>query len=198
MTVSKFAAKVSVSVAKRALKGGKVRRTISGKVAVPAGVTRAQGCTGSVTLTIKRSGRSVLNQKVPLSERLHLQALRHRGAWQAIVLGEREVRRQHRPEHRQQEPEVLLMLRRNARRAAFAVALAALAGAAAPAVSQAQTAPLPQCTSTIGYDASIPTWQTSGPPTRTRTPSSRSAGAHGLRRRGHANGSGNPARPAAT
>ena len=68
MIVSKFAAKVSVSVAKRALKGGKVRRTISGKVAVPADVTRAQGCTGSVTLTIKRSGRSVLNQKVSLSK----------------------------------------------------------------------------------------------------------------------------------
>ena len=50
------------------------------------------------------------------------------------------------------------MLRRNARRAALAVAVAALAGAAAPAVSQAQTA-LPPCTSTIGYDASIPTWQ---------------------------------------
>ena len=51
------------------------------------------------------------------------------------------------------------MLRRNARRAALAVAVAALAGAAAPAVTQAQTAPLPPCTSTIGYDASIPTWQ---------------------------------------
>ena len=50
------------------------------------------------------------------------------------------------------------MLRRNARRAALAVAVAALAGAAVPRASQAQTA-LPPCTSTIGYDSSIPTWQ---------------------------------------
>lgn len=51
------------------------------------------------------------------------------------------------------------MLRRNARRAALAVAIAALAGAAVPAASQAQSTPLPPCTSTIGYDPSIPTWQ---------------------------------------
>ena len=49
------------------------------------------------------------------------------------------------------------MLRRNARRAALALAVAALAGAAVPAASQAQA--LPQCTSTIGYDSSITTWQ---------------------------------------
>ena len=39
VVVSKFAAKVSVAVAKRTLKGGKVRRTLSGTIAVPSGVT---------------------------------------------------------------------------------------------------------------------------------------------------------------
>ena len=42
-----------------------------------------------------------------------------------------------------------MSLRRNARRAALAVAVAALAGAAAPAVSQAQFDPQ-GCTPTIG------------------------------------------------
>jgi Zinc carboxypeptidase len=41
------------------------------------------------------------------------------------------------------------------RKAALAVAVAALAAGAAPSVSHAQTA---GCTQTIGYDASIPTW----------------------------------------
>ena len=50
-----------------------------------------------------------------------------------------------------------MSLRRNARRAALAVAVAALAGAAAPAVSQAQFDPA-DCTPTIGYDPAIPTW----------------------------------------
>ena len=79
------------------------------------------------------------------------------------------------------------MLRRNARRAAFAVALAALAGAAAPAVSQAQTAPLPPCTQTIGYDASIPTWEqfwAANPDPDAVVPLG--WGSDGLRRRGHA------------
>jgi hypothetical protein len=50
-----------------------------------------------------------------------------------------------------------MSLRRNARRAALAVAVAALAGAAAPAVSQAQRT-LQNCTATVGYDPAIPTW----------------------------------------
>ena len=41
------------------------------------------------------------------------------------------------------------------RKAALAVAVAALAGAAAPSVSHAQSA---GCTQTIGYDNTIPTW----------------------------------------
>jgi hypothetical protein len=43
------------------------------------------------------------------------------------------------------------------RRAALAIALGALAGAAAPAASQAQVNP-PACTQTIGFDSAIPSW----------------------------------------
>ena len=35
---------------------------------MPANVTKAQACTGKVTVTIKRNGRSVLNQVVSLSK----------------------------------------------------------------------------------------------------------------------------------
>jgi hypothetical protein len=51
-----------------------------------------------------------------------------------------------------------MSLRRNARRAALAVAVAALAGAATPAVSHAEKRTLTNCTQTIGYDPAIPTW----------------------------------------
>jgi hypothetical protein len=50
-----------------------------------------------------------------------------------------------------------MSLRRNARRTALAVAVAALAGAALPAASQAQFQ-AKDCTQTIGYDSAIPTW----------------------------------------
>ena len=69
VTVAKFAPRVSLTVAKAAVKGGKARRTIAGTLRLPAGVTRAQACrSGTVTVTIKRSGRSVLNQQVGLSK----------------------------------------------------------------------------------------------------------------------------------
>ena len=64
-----------------------------------AGAARARS-----PCTIKRTGRSVLNQQVPLSKSLHLLALRHRGARQAVLLGQREVRWQHRPERPRARP----------------------------------------------------------------------------------------------
>ena len=68
ITVAKFAPKVSLTIAKSNVKGGNARRTISGTLKAPAGVTKAQACQGKVTLTIKRAGRSVLNQQVALSK----------------------------------------------------------------------------------------------------------------------------------
>jgi hypothetical protein len=66
--VAKFATKLTVSIKKTNVKGNKAKRTISGKIAVPANVTKAQACTGKVTVQIKRSGRSILNQQVSLSK----------------------------------------------------------------------------------------------------------------------------------
>ena len=67
VVVSRFVAKLSVSVAKKSVKGG-VKRTITGKVSFPSAVTKAQACSGKVLLTVKRAGRSILNQEVQLSK----------------------------------------------------------------------------------------------------------------------------------
>jgi hypothetical protein len=68
VTVAKFTPSLSLKIAKKSLHGGKVRRTVSGKLKLPSGVTKAQGCTGSVNLVITRAGRSLLNQQVKLSK----------------------------------------------------------------------------------------------------------------------------------
>jgi len=68
VVVSRFAAKLSVSIAKKSVKSG-VRRTISGRVRYPSAVTKSQACRGKVVLTVKRAGRSILNQEVKLSKR---------------------------------------------------------------------------------------------------------------------------------
>jgi hypothetical protein len=68
ITVAKFTPSLSLKIAKKSLKGNKVKRTVSGKLALPTGVTAAQGCSGTVTLTITRAGRSLLNQQVKLSK----------------------------------------------------------------------------------------------------------------------------------
>jgi hypothetical protein len=68
VTVAKFAAKVRLAVTTKAVKGGKARRTVRGTLALPAGVTKAQGCRGTVTVTIKRSGRALLDQQVKVSK----------------------------------------------------------------------------------------------------------------------------------
>jgi hypothetical protein len=68
VTVAKFATELTTTVKKTHVNGGKARRTISGRIAIPANVTAAQACSGKVTVTIKLAGRSVLNQQVSLSK----------------------------------------------------------------------------------------------------------------------------------
>jgi hypothetical protein len=66
--VAKFRPAVKLSVKLRRLAHQRARRTIAGRVAMPKAVKRSQGCSGTVTLVVKRSGRSVLNQQVRLSK----------------------------------------------------------------------------------------------------------------------------------
>jgi hypothetical protein len=70
VTVPKFKPKrLGLSIKTTPVKGGKAKRTIRGTLSMPAGVTKAQGCkSGKVTVTIKRSGQSVLNQQVSVSK----------------------------------------------------------------------------------------------------------------------------------
>ncbi|RKQ87770.1 hypothetical protein C8N24_5799 [Solirubrobacter pauli] len=67
VVVSRFVASLKVTVSKKAVKGG-FKRTLTGKVSFPSAVTKAQACSGKVLLTIKRAGRSVINQEVKLSK----------------------------------------------------------------------------------------------------------------------------------
>jgi hypothetical protein len=68
VTVSRFVAKLKLSVAKKSTKAG-IKRTLKGSVSFPSAVTANQACQGKVVLTIKRSGRSIINQEVPLTKR---------------------------------------------------------------------------------------------------------------------------------
>jgi hypothetical protein len=68
VTVAKFTPTISLAVTKKSVSGGKVRRTVSGKLKLPSGVTAAQGCNGSVNLVITRDGHSLLNQQVKVSK----------------------------------------------------------------------------------------------------------------------------------
>lgn len=52
----------------RKVKGGKSKRTIAGKLTLPTGVTKTQGCKGKVTIVLKKSGHSLLNKQVSLSK----------------------------------------------------------------------------------------------------------------------------------
>jgi hypothetical protein len=58
---------LSLTVTSTPVKGGKLKRTITGTLKLPPGVTAAQGCSGSVTIKLSRSGRTFLNQQVPLT-----------------------------------------------------------------------------------------------------------------------------------
>src|SRR5262249_45059933 len=65
--VAKFNSKLTLDISRKNVKGG-VERTIEGKLTFPSAVTKAQGCSGSVQLTVKRAGHSVLNQEVKVSK----------------------------------------------------------------------------------------------------------------------------------
>jgi hypothetical protein len=69
VTVPKFKPTVSLKIKSKKVAGGKKKRTITGTVKRPAGVTAAQGCKGKVTVVIKQSGRSLLNQQVTVSKK---------------------------------------------------------------------------------------------------------------------------------
>jgi hypothetical protein len=65
--VAKFRPAVKLKVKLRKLSHQRAKRTIAGRLTMPKAVTRRLGCKGSVTLVVKRHGRSVLNQQVRLS-----------------------------------------------------------------------------------------------------------------------------------
>jgi hypothetical protein len=69
LRIAKFAPRgLSVKVAGRDVKGGAVRKTVTGRVLLPAGVTAAQGCKGgSATIVVKRAGHSVSNSEVKVT-----------------------------------------------------------------------------------------------------------------------------------
>jgi hypothetical protein len=67
VTVAKFKPTLRSKVTKKQV-GSRVRRTFKVTVALPKGVTKAQGCKGTVTLVIRRNGQSVINQQVKVSK----------------------------------------------------------------------------------------------------------------------------------
>jgi hypothetical protein len=69
VTVPKFKATISLKVKTGKAKHGKKKRTITGTVKRPSGVKASQGCSGKVTVVIKRSGSSLLNQQVSLTKK---------------------------------------------------------------------------------------------------------------------------------
>jgi hypothetical protein len=68
VTVTKFTAELALKVSTKNVKGNKAKRTIRGTLELPTGVTKAQGCRGTVTVTIKRAGQSFANQQVKVSK----------------------------------------------------------------------------------------------------------------------------------
>jgi hypothetical protein len=67
--VAKFAPRaLRLNVVTHDFGGGVLRRTITGTLKPPAAVNAAQGCSGTVTVVIRRAGRAFLNQQVPLSK----------------------------------------------------------------------------------------------------------------------------------
>jgi hypothetical protein len=59
---------VSLKITSKALKGGKVRKTIRGTIKLPSGISKAEGCRGTVSLVVKRSGRALLKRQVAVSK----------------------------------------------------------------------------------------------------------------------------------
>lgn len=69
VTVARFAATLSLSTKSKAVKGGKVKKTITGKLKLPKAVTKAQGCkSGSATVVVKSGSKTLSNSRVKLSK----------------------------------------------------------------------------------------------------------------------------------
>jgi hypothetical protein len=68
VVVAKFRPTLSMKITKKRVSGGRLRRTVRGTLVLPKGVTKKQGCKGTVTVVIKRAGHSILNQQVKLSK----------------------------------------------------------------------------------------------------------------------------------
>jgi hypothetical protein len=68
-TTKKLKPSISLKITTKALTNAKVRRTITGTLKLPSGISRAEGCRGTVSLLVSRSGRSLLKQQVSLSKR---------------------------------------------------------------------------------------------------------------------------------
>jgi hypothetical protein len=68
VTVAKFKPTIQTKITKKRLSGSRLRRTFRATLVLPKGVTKAQGCKGTVTLVIRRNGQSVVNQQVKLSK----------------------------------------------------------------------------------------------------------------------------------
>lgn len=67
--VARFAAKLSQKVKSGKVKGGKVKKTITGTLTLPKGVTKAQACkSGSVTVVVKSKSKTLVNTQVKLSK----------------------------------------------------------------------------------------------------------------------------------
>jgi hypothetical protein len=67
VTVAKFPAQLSLKVKTKGLSGGRARRTITATVKRPDGVTAAQGCSGRMTLKVKRNGRTIVDDVVKVA-----------------------------------------------------------------------------------------------------------------------------------
>jgi hypothetical protein len=68
-TVQKFGPRgLSLSIASKDVSGGNVRKTISGRVLLPKGVSADDACAGgSTTIVVKRAGRSVSNEDIDVN-----------------------------------------------------------------------------------------------------------------------------------
>lgn len=68
VTVAKFKPTLKSKVTKKKV-GSRLRRTFfKATLVLPKGVTKAQGCKGTVTLVVRRNGQSVINQQVKVSK----------------------------------------------------------------------------------------------------------------------------------
>jgi hypothetical protein len=69
VVVAKFPTELSVKVKKKNLSGNRARRTVNGKVELPDDVTKEQGCSGKVTVKVKRNGRTIIDDVLKVTKK---------------------------------------------------------------------------------------------------------------------------------